>query len=59
MTGKMLLHPPAHTWLGPVLGRINGMVSFRSDKEMNKYDALDQNTFLLFSQKLREIRENL
>lgn len=51
MMGKILL--------GLVLGRINGTVSFGLDKGMNKYDALDQNTFLLFSWKLREKRKNL
>jgi hypothetical protein len=59
MKGKLLLHPSAHTWLGLVLGRINGTVSFGRDKGTNKYDALDQNTFLLFSWKLREIGKTL
>jgi hypothetical protein len=28
MKVKILLHPPVHTWLGLVLGRVNGTVSF-------------------------------
>jgi len=28
MKGKIPLHPPAHSWLGLVLGRINGTASF-------------------------------
>jgi hypothetical protein len=31
MKGKILLHSPAHSWLGLVLARINGTVSFGSE----------------------------